>query len=86
MDSLVIIVLFLLVIAQAVERFFYSKQVLEERREQMLAFLSKNSIDMAVAIKTGKGKPEVQKEPDELDITEAQQDEFDKMIKQQVAD
>lgn len=83
MDSLVIIVLLLIIIAQGVERFFHSKQDTEDRREQTLAFLSKNSTELAVAIKTGKGKPEEVKEPDDVELPEATEKEFNNFIEQQ---
>lgn len=80
MDNLVIGSLVIIIIAQAVERYFFTRQIAQERKEQNMAFLSKNPIDLAVALKTSKGKTEQAKESNETELVDATDEEFDKHI------
>ena len=80
MVNFVIIALVLIIVAQAVERYFIMRQVAQERKEQNIAFLSRNPMDLAVALKTSKGKPEPVKESNETELIDATDEEFDKHI------
>ena len=80
MDSISAIIMFLVILAQGVERFFFARQVMEERKELMLAFLSKDATEMAIAFKTGKEQPEKEIVDNDVDISQATDEEFDKAI------
>lgn len=60
------------------------RQTWHQQQEKFItAFLSKNAGEYAHAVKTEKEAPEVQKNPDEVDLSTASEEVFDKFIKNQ---
>lgn len=81
-DQLIIITLAVLVIAQAIERFFFGRQMLGQVGDALKAAMSRNINEYMVATNKNVGKEEfVKSETDEVDLQEATDEQFDKFIK-----
>lgn len=75
-----IITLALLVIAQAVERYFFAKHMTEELSKCIKAVMSRNINEYIAATEVDKGKKEDFAENDEVDMADLPDDEFLKAI------
>ena len=77
-----IIILGILVIAQAVERYFFSQHMTKQLEQCMKAVLSRNINDYLTATAEKSPKSDFT-ENDEVDLNEASDEVFDKFIKEQ---
>lgn len=78
----IVLALIAVIIVQAVERYFYSEQVNRERHDMLKFILSRNARDYTDITHVDKKIPEAQTNlSDEVDLTEADDDVFDKLIK-----
>lgn len=79
-ETIAIIVLSLLILAQAVERYLYSKQMTKELSNAMKAVMSRNMNEFLAATHENKEDTKFQ-ENEEVDLSQASDEEFDKAIK-----
>ncbi|MFH1561882.1 MAG: hypothetical protein ABIF11_00475 [Nitrospirota bacterium] len=82
-EIIAIIILGILVIAQAVERYFFARHMTDQLENCMKAVMSRNINDYLTATNEPKKDAEFTQN-DEIDINEATDEEFDKAIKAQV--
>lgn len=78
----IIAALIAVIVIQALERYFFSEQVHKERHDMLKFILSKNVHEYNEVTRVEKQSPEKLTNPDEVDLTEASEEEFNKFIKQ----
>ena len=76
----IILTLIAVIIIQAIERYFFAKQANEEHTKLTMALLSKSSGELAIDIKKEKEPTKFAPEPDEVDLSQADDEVFDKHI------
>jgi hypothetical protein len=83
-DAFIIIALILVIVIQAIERYFHNEQTQKEQVRLIAAVLSKNMKEYTEAVKTEEKpvKPLVI-HTDEVDLSNASDSEFDKYIEGQ---
>jgi len=77
----VILALLGVIIVQAVERYYYSQQMMIEQGKLIKAVLSKDVKEYTEAIKIEKEQPFKQAEQDEEQLSEISAEDFEKHIK-----
>lgn len=77
----VVVTLIGVIIAMAVERFFYGQQMSDQHEKMVTALLSRDATEYSIAVKTEKDPVKPQVESDEVDLGQASDEEFDKFIK-----
>lgn len=80
-DILAISILGFLCVGQAVERYFYQKDMTNKLNDAIKAVLSRNINEYLTAITTPKVVKDVKGEVDEVDLGDASDEVFDKALK-----
>lgn len=83
-EIICIVTLALLVIAQAVERYFFAKHMTNELSKSVKAVMSRNINEFISATQADKPVKEGFTQNDEVDLGLASEEEFDKFIKSQI--
>lgn len=79
----IIFTLIIVIIIQAVERYFFARQSTSEVSRLITALLSKDATEYSQALKTEKQPVQPTTEPDEVNLADATDEVFDKFIKAQ---
>lgn len=85
-DYLLIFIVFTLIAViwiQAIDRFFYSQHMMDEQSKLIKAIMSKDVKEYTEAVKTELNVVDPPLEDDEIPLSQATDEEFDKLIKQQ---
>lgn len=85
-DYLLIFIVFSLIaiiLIQAIDRFFYSHHMQDEQSKLIKAVMSKDVKEYTEAVKTELNVVDPPLEDDEIPLSQATDEEFDKLIKQQ---
>lgn len=82
-ELITILILALLLIAQAIERYLFSRTMTEQLNRYMIANISKNVNEFNTATMTQKITTEI-KPPDEIPLDEVDDDTFGKIITNQI--
>lgn len=79
-DLVALIILGLLCIGQAIERFLYAKEMNKQLGEATRAVMSRNISEFLAATAPTKKTTEPVGEPDQVELSQATDEEFDKAI------
>ena len=81
----VVLALLAVIIVQALERYYYAQLMQQEQARLITAVMSKDVKEYTEAIKTEKQQPFTQPEPDEDQISELDDKDFDKHIQRVIS-
>lgn len=75
----------LIIVVQAIERYFFARSMLEQLERAMKAAMSRDVNDYVNAVKNDKKAPEPpEREPESIELNLADDETFDKHIKQTI--
>lgn len=82
-EIIAIIVLGLVCVGQALERYFYGKDMTQKLNDSIKAVMSRNINEYMAAVTVDKKTPSEFAQPDEIYLDVADDETFDKVIQQQ---
>jgi len=83
-ETIVVVVLAFICVAQAVEKFFFTAKMLKQLDDAIKASMSRNINEYLVATKQPGKQTILPEETDEVDLEDATPEQFDKFIKNEL--
>ena len=79
--EIAVVILGIIILAQAIERYFFAKELHRQLENTMKAVMSRNIGDYLAATKDNKPDKEIPPQNDEVILSEATDEQFNKHIK-----